>query len=313
MNLFTKVILTVFLTMSLYVSSAQSVAINTTGSMADTSAILDLVNSAKGLLIPRMTAVQRTAIFSPATGLLIFQTDAPAGFYYNNGTASSPVWVFIQNSASGSINGMLTTAAQPNITSVGALSNLTVTGNINGGTFNGALSPGALAGITSLSNLSALTVTGAINAGSISASTINGTLATAAQPNITSVGALSNLTVTGNINGGTFSGTLSPGTIAGVQKIEVQLIGTNYTALVTDGLIYTTTSLLTFTLPSAAAAGKGKILYFRGTGTAVTFSVSRAGSDTIESVTSALSIVTGRTSSVLVSDGLNKWIEISFL
>jgi uncharacterized protein (TIGR02145 family) len=33
-----------------------------------------------------MDASQRTGIGSPATGLLVYQTDAPAGFYYYNGT-----------------------------------------------------------------------------------------------------------------------------------------------------------------------------------------------------------------------------------
>ncbi|MEK7198561.1 MAG: hypothetical protein AAB212_01380, partial [Bacteroidota bacterium] len=159
----------------MYTSRAQSLAINTTGSLADTSAILDITNAAKGILIPRMTATQRAAIFSPATGLLVFQTDAPAGFYYNSGTAASPVWVLIQNSASGNITGTLTTGAQPNITSVGTLSNLSVTGTINGGTFSGVLSAGTIAGITSLNNLSSLTVTGTVNAVTLSASTINGT------------------------------------------------------------------------------------------------------------------------------------------
>ena len=57
------------------------------------SAILDLTSTSKGVLIPRMTASQKSAISSPSTGLLIFQTDAPAGFYYYNGSA----WISISN------------------------------------------------------------------------------------------------------------------------------------------------------------------------------------------------------------------------
>ncbi len=48
------------------------------------SAILELRSTQKGLLTPRMTAAQRSAIASPAQGLLIFQTDGNAGFYYYN-------------------------------------------------------------------------------------------------------------------------------------------------------------------------------------------------------------------------------------
>ena len=57
------------------------------------SALLDLTSTSKGMLIPRMTAAQKTAIATPSTGLLIFQTDAPAGFYYYNGTG----WLNLSN------------------------------------------------------------------------------------------------------------------------------------------------------------------------------------------------------------------------
>src|SRR5690606_37276552 len=39
-----------------------------------------------GILIPRMSEAQRDAIATPATGLLIFQTDGSEGFYYFDGT-----------------------------------------------------------------------------------------------------------------------------------------------------------------------------------------------------------------------------------
>jgi hypothetical protein len=73
------------------------------------------------------------------------------------------------------LTGALTTNAQPNITSVGTLSNVSVTGNVTAG------------------NVYA-------NAGTIIATFLTGTLTTNAQPNITSVGTLSSLGVTGNIN-----------------------------------------------------------------------------------------------------------------
>ncbi|HEY8690669.1 MAG TPA: hypothetical protein VIM07_15635 [Chitinophagaceae bacterium] len=55
----------------------------------NTSAQLDITSVNKGLLIPRMTSAQVAAISSPATGLLVFQTDNTPGFYYYNGTAWS--------------------------------------------------------------------------------------------------------------------------------------------------------------------------------------------------------------------------------
>ena len=51
----------------------------------DSTAVLDMTSSTKGVLIPRMTSTNRNAIANPATGLLVFQTDAPAGFYYYDG------------------------------------------------------------------------------------------------------------------------------------------------------------------------------------------------------------------------------------
>lgn len=55
------------------------------------SAILEMVSTIKGVLVPRMTQLQRDAIASPATGLLIYQTDIIAGFYYYSGTAWTAV------------------------------------------------------------------------------------------------------------------------------------------------------------------------------------------------------------------------------
>jgi hypothetical protein len=62
------------------------------------TALLELYSTSKGLLIPRMTQAERDAISSPATGLLIYQTDNTPGFYYWNGTA----WIPILSSSSGS-------------------------------------------------------------------------------------------------------------------------------------------------------------------------------------------------------------------
>jgi hypothetical protein len=75
-------------------ATAQNVGVNSTGAAPDASAMLDVSSTSGGMLVPRMTTAQRNAIAAPATGLLIYQTDGVAGFYYYNGTA----WVtFSQN------------------------------------------------------------------------------------------------------------------------------------------------------------------------------------------------------------------------
>ena len=69
-------------------------------SAPDASTMLDITSTAKGLLVPRMLSSERTAITSPAIGLIVFQTDGTAGFYYNAGTPISPNWVILLNGGS---------------------------------------------------------------------------------------------------------------------------------------------------------------------------------------------------------------------
>jgi hypothetical protein len=89
---------------------SQSVSINTTGNAADTSALLDITSVSKGILIPRMTQVQKLNIFNPSEGLLVYQNDGTKGFYfYNTGSG----WTLLAQGSGGitSLNG-LTAAAQ---------------------------------------------------------------------------------------------------------------------------------------------------------------------------------------------------------
>ncbi len=79
-----KLILFLGYLLSTAILVAQSVAINTDGSPADLSSILDVKSTTKGMLFPRMTLAQRNAIAAPAAGLLIYQTDNTPGYYYYN-------------------------------------------------------------------------------------------------------------------------------------------------------------------------------------------------------------------------------------
>lgn len=63
----------------------------------DASAALDVSSTNKGLLVPHLTAAQRNGISQPATGLLVYQTDDVAGFYYNTGTPAAPQWFNLTN------------------------------------------------------------------------------------------------------------------------------------------------------------------------------------------------------------------------
>ncbi len=68
-----KKVLIILLAIANYYSViAQSVGIGTT--TPNSSALLDITSTTKGLLMPRMTTAQRNAIVSPADGLLIYNT-----------------------------------------------------------------------------------------------------------------------------------------------------------------------------------------------------------------------------------------------
>jgi len=90
-------------------------AISDSGSLPNTNAMLDIQSPAtgagKGLLIPRITSLQRTnASVAEAGGLLddsgdlrggtaqgltVYQTDSPQGFYYNTSTNATPSWAYV--------------------------------------------------------------------------------------------------------------------------------------------------------------------------------------------------------------------------
>lgn len=76
-------LITIFFFYCINILNAQSVAINTDGTAANSSAILDVKSTNKGVLIPRLTKTERNAIVSPANGLLVYQNDNDtSGFYF---------------------------------------------------------------------------------------------------------------------------------------------------------------------------------------------------------------------------------------
>ena len=65
---------------------AQSVGIGAGPVVPPGSAALEIRASDKGLLIPRLSSRERGAISAPVQGLMVYQTDAPEGFYYYAGS-----------------------------------------------------------------------------------------------------------------------------------------------------------------------------------------------------------------------------------
>ena len=72
----------------------------------NSSAALEVNSTTKGFLLPTMTQTQRNAISTPATGLLIYQSDNTPGFYYYNGSA----WSAIVGAGGGGATGYSSTA-----------------------------------------------------------------------------------------------------------------------------------------------------------------------------------------------------------
>ena len=78
------------LTSALSIPAFSQIAINTDGSQPNGSAMLDVSSTTKGFLAPRMGLASRNAISSPATGLLIYQTDNTPGYYQYDGSVLDP-------------------------------------------------------------------------------------------------------------------------------------------------------------------------------------------------------------------------------
>ena len=67
------------------------VAINSDSSAPDNSALLDIKSTTKGLLLPRLTTLQISAITSPAEGLIVFNSDS-SDFYGYKGNRWVSMW-----------------------------------------------------------------------------------------------------------------------------------------------------------------------------------------------------------------------------
>jgi len=144
--------------------------------------------------------------------------------------------------------GTVTASAQPNITSVGVLTSLAVTGAISGSSLTGTHF-GSGAGLTSITGAN---VTGTVpTATSATSATTAGTVTTAAQANITSVGTLTSLSVSGNVVSGNINAANHTGTAVSVTG---NITGSQFNGS-GAGLTSIPGANVTGTVPSATTAG----------------------------------------------------------
>lgn len=82
-------------------SFSQNIAINSSGALPDTSAMLDVSSTVKGILIPRVTTTQQNAIPLPAKGLIVYNTSTNT-VNVNVGSSASPSWSTVSFGSGGS-------------------------------------------------------------------------------------------------------------------------------------------------------------------------------------------------------------------
>jgi hypothetical protein len=85
-------------------AQTNNIAINNNGAAPDPSAILDVNTNltgaaTRGMLPPRVVSTASITVGPTTDGMLVYQTGAPAGYYYYNATI--PAWVAVQNAKDG--------------------------------------------------------------------------------------------------------------------------------------------------------------------------------------------------------------------
>lgn len=160
-------------------ASAVSAALSNIGlgGTASADAVVNIISTTKGILIPRMTTTQRNAIGSPSTSLLIYNTTTTQYELYTGST-----WQSLASYISGTltVTGAASLQSTLNVTGASTFANVTINGNE---TVNGVLS------VTGNTTLASVTGTNA---------TINGTLSVTGNTTLASVTGV-NVTATGTI------------------------------------------------------------------------------------------------------------------
>ncbi len=154
---------------------------------------------------PNITSIGALSSISIAGSTISAEAAYLAGANVGTASASKVVVLSADKGFSGigalsasTLAGTLTTAAQPNITSVGSLTSISIAGSTISA--EAAYLSGTVAGTGTASKALVLNNAGSISGiTSLSATSLTGTLQTSTQPNVTSLGTLSSLNVGGSV------------------------------------------------------------------------------------------------------------------
>ena len=126
-------------------ANSQSMGISNTTITPDVSSILEMRTTTKGLLIPRMITAERDAIGSPATGLMIFNTETNQFNYYTGSAWTSFLSLGTAvNSITGTLDRIVVSGSSENpviniSTGYTGQTSITTLGTIGAGTWNGSV------------------------------------------------------------------------------------------------------------------------------------------------------------------------------
>ena len=173
--------------------------------MPDASAMVEIISNTKGLLIPRMTTVERLAIVAPANGLLVYDTTIDCFFYFT--TASGWTSHCPGSGPAGPTGPTGPTGVTGVIGLTGPTGNNGPTGATGVAGATGATGPAGVAGVTG--SIGATGVTGAGVTGSTGPTGIAGSAGATGTTGSTGVG------VTGPTGSGS-TGSTGPTGIGGI-------------------------------------------------------------------------------------------------
>ena len=226
----TNILLALSLVLASSLASHAQVGIGTATPAA--SSILDLTSTTQGLLAPRMTEAQRTAIASPENGLIVYQTDGNVGLWVYNTSTSSWTLSTAANTAATVTNVAAGTIAAVNVQ--GALDELdlekapiaspTFTGTVTAPTFVGDLTGNVTGDLTGNAATATLASTVTNNADLSGAVVSTG--------NTTSLGAFSSADLEGALSDETGTGVAVFATSPTLVTPIIGTLGTAVTAII---------------------------------------------------------------------------------